>query len=108
MTQTELDPIFKALADTTRREILDALRDRPQTTTELVEKFSHLSRFGVMKHIDILREAGLVRTRKEGRKRINSINVIPIREVYERWVSRFQDLWAQKLVGLKQQLEEDK
>jgi len=99
------DRIWKALADATRREILDLLRDGPRNTTEIVEQFPKLTRFGVMKHIDVLRQAGLINTRAEGRRRVNSINVVPIRQVYERWVSKYEDLWASKLTGLKRSLE---
>ena len=67
--------------------------------------FPDLSRFAVMKHIDVLREAGLILTKAEGRKRINSLNVIPIRMIYERRVSPFEDLWAEPLVRLKMRLE---
>jgi len=103
-----LDAIWKALADPTRRAILDELRLGPRTTTDLVALFPDLSRFAVMKHMDVLREAGLILTKAEGRKRINSLNVIPIRMIYERWVSPFEDLWAGPLVRLKMKLEEKK
>jgi len=100
-----LDPVWKALSDPTRRAILDALRDGPRTTTELVELFPALSRFAVMKHMDVLRDAGLLQTRAEGRKRINSLNVVPIRQIYEHWVSPYADLWASKLLRLKRDVE---
>jgi DNA-binding transcriptional ArsR family regulator len=103
----DLDPVWKALSDPTRRAILDFLRDGPRATTEVVEQFPALSRFGVMKHIAVLREAGLVQTRQEGRRTLNSLNVIPIRQIYERWVSGYQDLWASKLMSLKRSLEEN-
>lgn len=102
-----LDPVWKALSDPTRRAILDALRDGPRTTTELVELFPNLTRFAVMKHMDVLREAGLMQTRPEGRKRINSLNVVPIRQIYERWVSPYADLWSSKLLSLKRRVEEE-
>ena len=100
-----LDHVWKALSDPTRRAILEALRDGPRTTTELVELFPGLTRFAVMKHMDVLREAGLMLTRAEGRKRINSLNVVPIRQIYEHWVSPFADLWASKLLDLKRSVE---
>ena len=103
----DLDVIWKALADATRREILDQLRGGPRTTGEIVERFPHLSRFGVMKHLDVLREAGLVNTRKEGRKRVNTLNAVPLRMIYERWVSRYEDVWASMLTGLKRSVEEE-
>lgn len=100
-----LDAIWKALADPTRRAILDELRLGPRTTTELVALFPELSRFAVMKHMDVLREAGLLLTRPEGRKRVHTLNVVPIRMIYERWVSPFADLWAAALARLKNKLE---
>jgi DNA-binding transcriptional ArsR family regulator len=101
----DLDLIWKALADETRRSILDCLRDGPKTTTEIVERFPELSRFGVMKHIQVLREAGLILTREEGRTCVNSLNAVPIRQIYERWVSKFAEHWATTLLGLKTSLE---
>ena len=94
MPDDDLDGVWKALSDNTRRSILDLLRHGPRTTTEIVEAFPHLTRFGVMKHIEVLREAGLVHTREERRQRINSLNVVPIRQIYERWVGRFEELWS--------------
>jgi DNA-binding transcriptional ArsR family regulator len=103
--EDELDGVWKALSDSTRRSILDLLRQGPRTTTELVEAFPHLSRFGVMKHIEVLREAGLIHTREERRQRINSLNVVPIRQIYERWVGRFEELWASHLLRIKEDAE---
>jgi DNA-binding transcriptional ArsR family regulator len=100
-----LDKVWKALADPTRRQILDLLRSGPIATTQIVNRFPRLSRFGVMKHIEVLREAGLINTRREGRRRVNSINAVPIRRIYERWVSKYEELWATKLIDLKQSLE---
>jgi DNA-binding transcriptional ArsR family regulator len=102
----DLDAVWKALADPTRRSILDLLRQGPQTTTEIVAAFPHLSRFGVMKHIDVLREANLIQTREEGRQRLNSLNAAPIRQIYERWVSLYEELWANQLLRLKEDVEE--
>ena len=104
----DLDPVWKALADPTRRGILDLLRGGPRTTTEIVERTPKLTRFGVMKHLVVLREAGLVQTSEDGRSVINSLNVVPIRLIYDRWVSRYQDLWVRKLMGLKQALERER
>ena len=105
MPDDELDGVWKALSDSTRRSILDLLRQGPRTTTQLVEAFPHLSRFGVMKHIEVLREAGLIHTREERRQRINSLNVVPIRQIYERWVGRFEELWASHLLRIKEDAE---
>ena len=101
----ELDNIWKALSDPTRRTILDLLRKGPKTTTELVEAFPDMTRFAVMKHLDVLREADLVQTRSEGRRRVNSLNAIPIRQIYERWVSPFGELWSSTLLRLKDDIE---
>ena len=107
MGSDSLDPVWKALADPTRREILDHLRDEPKTTGELAERFPRLSRFGVMKHLDVLRDAGLVVTRAEGRQRINSLNPVPIRQIYERWVSKYEAHWARQMLGLWEDIEGD-
>jgi DNA-binding transcriptional ArsR family regulator len=104
---TDLDRVWKALADETRRAILDCLRDGPKKTTEIVERFPGLTRFGVMKHIQVLRDAGLINTREEGRSCVNSLNAVPIRQIYERWVSKFAEHWATTLLGLKESLECD-
>ncbi len=98
----ELDAIWKALSDPTRRAILDMLREKGRTTTEIVVGFPHLSRFGVMKHLEVLREADLVQTREAGRQRMNTLNSVPIRQIYERWVSPFQELWSSELLRIKE------
>jgi DNA-binding transcriptional ArsR family regulator len=100
-----LDPVWKALSDRTRRAILDFLRDRSRTTTEIVGAFPHMTRFGVMKHLEVLRQAQLVSTREEGRQRVNSLNVVPIRQIYERWVGPFQELWSGELLHIKELAE---
>ncbi len=102
----DLDRVWKALADETRRSILDFLRAGPRSTTQIVEQFPELSRFGVMKHIDVLRDVGLIVTRDEGRKRIKALNAVPIRRIYERWVSGYQDFWADTLVRIKDDAEQ--
>jgi DNA-binding transcriptional ArsR family regulator len=101
----DLDGVWKALSDSTRRAILDLLRQGPLPTTRIVEAFPHLSRFGVMKHMEVLREAGLIQTREERRQRINSLNVVPIRQIYERWVGRFEELWTSHLLRIKDDAE---
>jgi DNA-binding transcriptional ArsR family regulator len=104
----DLDPVWKALSDPTRRAILDLVRQGPRRTTEIVDAFPHLTRFGVMKHIDVLRDAGLINTREEGRQRVNSLNAVPIRQIYERWVSRYEGFWADKLLRLQEDVEADR
>lgn len=103
----DLDPIWKVLSDPTRREILDLLRDGPQQTTEIVDQFTQLSRFGVMKHLDVLREAGLVHTRIEGRCRINSLNAAPIRAILERWIGKYEAYWSNTLLRVKESAESE-
>ena len=101
----DLDPVWKALADPTRRAILDALKDGPQNTGGLTDCFPGLSRFGVMKHLEVLREAGLVTTTSKGRERINHLNAIPIQRIHDRWVTGFARYWAPKLVDIKADAE---
>lgn len=101
----DMDPIWKALSDPTRRTILDLLRNGPRRTTEIVDKFPELSRFGVMKHLDVLRDAGLVNTRTEGRTRINSLNAAPIRQIVERWIGKYEAYWSNTLLRVKDSSE---
>jgi len=101
----DLDQIWKALSDPTRRAILDLLRKGSRTTTEIVDAFPDMTRFAVMKHIEVLRNAGLINTREDGRQRINSLNVVPIRQVYERWVGPFAELWSSTLLRIKEDVE---
>ena len=103
----DLDHIWKALSDPTRRNLLDLLRDGPRQTTYLVEQFSHLSRFGVMKHLEVLREAGLVRTRSAGRRRINSLNAAPMREIMERWIGPYEAYWSNTLLRIREDAESE-
>jgi len=105
MTTRDQDHVWKALADPTRREILDLLREGPRQTTDIVERFPELSRFGVMKHLDVLREAELIRTRSEGRLRVNSLNVAPLRDAIERWISQYEAYWANTLLRVKEDAE---
>ncbi len=98
--------IWKALADGTRRQILDILAERPQTTGELVARFEHLCRTNVMKHLDVLVAANLVIVRRQGRTRWNHINPVPIQAVCDRWVSRHVKQMASSLARLKDHVEE--
>ena len=95
------DAVWKALSDSTRRRILDVLKDGPKTTTEIVNQFPELSRFAVMKHLDVLREANLVNTRAEGRTRVSSLNATPLRQIVERWISQYEGFWANTLLRVK-------
>ncbi len=104
----DLDPVWKALSDPTRRTVLDLLRRGPKTTTEIVEAFPTMTRHAVMKHIDALRVAGLINTREKGRRRINSLNAVPIRRIYERWMGPFSELWSSNLLRIKEDVENKK
>jgi uncharacterized protein YndB with AHSA1/START domain len=100
-----MDAVFRALADPTRRSLLDELfREDGQTLGELVGRFE-MTRFGVMKHLAQLEEAGLVVTKRRGREKLHFLNPVPIRLVHDRWVSKYAEPWASALSGLKQRLE---
>jgi DNA-binding transcriptional ArsR family regulator len=102
-----MDEVFKALADPTRRQLLDELFARDgQTLTEL-ERRLPMSRFGVMKHLKVLEAAHLVTTRKRGREKLHFLNPVPIRLVHDRWVSKYAEPWAATLTGLKRRLEDE-
>ena len=102
----DLDPVWKALSDPTRRAILDLLRTGPKTTTEIVDAFPKMTRHAVMKHIDVLRDVQLINTREDGRRRVNSLNSVPIRQIYERWMGPFAELWSSTLLRLKEDVED--
>ena len=94
------DRTWKALADPTRRELLDLLRRRPRTTGELAAGFE-MSRFGVMKHLGLLEQAGLVRVERRGRERWNHLNPLPIQRIWKRWVKPFEAAAADRLLGIE-------
>src|SRR6195256_4204890 len=92
-----MDDVFRALADPTRRSLLDELfREDGQTLSALEERLP-MSRFGVMKHLKLLEKAGLVVTRRRGREKLHFLNVIPIRLVHDRWVNKYSERWAAML-----------
>jgi len=100
-----VDEVFKALADPTRRGLLDELfREDGQTLSALEGRFS-MTRFGVMKHLKQLEDAGLVVTRRRGREKLHFLNPIPIRLVHDRWVSKYAEPWAAALSDLKRRME---
>src|SRR5207245_3945826 len=100
------DRVFKALADTTRRHLLDRLFERDGRTLSELESELPMTRFGVMKHLRVLEEAGLVVTRKQGREKLHFLNPVPIRLVHDRWVSKYAEPWAADLSALKSRLED--
>jgi uncharacterized protein YndB with AHSA1/START domain len=100
-----MDEVFRALADPTRRSLLDELfREDGQTLSALEERFP-MTRFGIMKHLRVLEEAGLVVTRRRGREKLHFLNPVPIRLVHDRWVSKYAEPWAATLSDLKTELE---
>src|SRR5215216_7229661 len=103
-----MDAVFKALADPTRRSLLDALfKHDGQTLTALEQRFP-MTRIGVMKHLRVLEGARLVATRRRGREKLHFLNPVPSRLVHDRWVSKYAEPWAATLTGLKRSLEEER
>ena len=100
-----MDEVFKALADPTRRELLDRLFAEDGQTLGALERSSPLTRFAVMKHLKVLEQAGLVLTRRRGREKLHFLNPVPIRLVHDRWVSKYAAPWAASLSELKHDLE---
>jgi DNA-binding transcriptional ArsR family regulator len=102
-----IDEVFKALADPTRRRLLDELFEQDGQTLSALGQRLPMTRFGVAKHLKVLEEAGLVTTRRRGREKLHFLNPVPIREVHDRWVSKYAEPWAAALTGLKQDLERE-
>ena len=103
---TDDDRIFKALADPTRRFLLDRLFKRDGRTLTELESELEMTRFGVMKHLRILEQAGLVVSRKAGRSREHYLNPVPIRLIHDRWIDKYTEHRVSALAELKTQLEE--
>jgi uncharacterized protein YndB with AHSA1/START domain/DNA-binding transcriptional ArsR family regulator len=101
-----MDEVFRALADPTRRSLLDELFERDGQTLSALEERLPMSRFGVMKHLRVLEAAGLVKTKRRGREKLHFLNPVPIRLVHDRWVSKYAEPWAAGLSDLKQRMEE--
>src|SRR3954447_7167767 len=101
-----MDDVFRALADPTRRSLLDELFKQDGQTLSALERRLPMTRFGVMKHLKVLEEAGLLVARERGREKLHFLNPVPIRLVHDRWVSKYAEPWAATLTGLKQSLEE--
>jgi DNA-binding transcriptional ArsR family regulator len=104
---TDDDLVFKALADPTRRFLLDKLFARDGRTLTELESELEMTRFGVMKHLRVLEDAGLVVTRRAGREKLHFLNPVPIRLVHDRWIDKFTERRVSALTDLKRQLEED-
>jgi DNA-binding transcriptional ArsR family regulator len=99
------DSVFKALADPTRRLMLDCLFERNGQSLTDLESNVDMTRFGVMKHLRVLEEAGLVTTRRSGREKLHFLNVVPIRLVHDRWIDKFTERQVSALADLKSRLE---
>ncbi|MEQ1605690.1 MAG: helix-turn-helix domain-containing protein [Pyrinomonadaceae bacterium] len=95
------DLVFKALADSRRREILDLLKDEPKTTGDICKHFTELDRCTVMQHLGVLEKAGLIFTKKEGKFRWNYLDSVPIREIYDRWINQYASPSVEMLKRLK-------
>jgi DNA-binding transcriptional ArsR family regulator len=102
---TDDDRVFKALADPTRRLLLDRLFTRDGRTLRELESELEMTRFGVMKHLRVLEEAGLVVTRRSGREKLHFLNAVPIRQIHDRWIDKYTAAHASALVDLKTELE---
>jgi len=100
------DRVFKALADTTRRHLLDRLFERDGRTLTELESELEMTRFGVMKHLRVLEEAGLVSTRRSGREKLHFLNPVPIRLIHDRWIDKYTEHRVAALANLKSRLEE--
>src|SRR5882762_4025993 len=100
-----MDAVFRALADPTRRSLLDALFKNDGQTLRMLEERQPMTRFGVMKHLKLLEDAGLVITKRRGREKLHFLNPVPIRLVHDRWVSKYAERWVAALSDIKQLLE---
>ncbi|HLN07156.1 MAG TPA: metalloregulator ArsR/SmtB family transcription factor [Acidimicrobiales bacterium] len=102
---TDEDRVFKALADPTRRLLLDRLFDRDALTLTELESTLEMTRFGVMKHLRVLEDANLVVTRRAGREKLHFLNPVPIRQIHDRWIDKYTERQVSALMDLKHQLE---
>jgi DNA-binding transcriptional ArsR family regulator len=100
------DAVFKALADSSRRLLLDLLYERDGRTLTELDAELEMTRFGVMKHLKVLEEAGLVVARKRGREKLHFLNPVPIRQIHDRWIDKYTEHRVSALLDLKNELEE--
>jgi DNA-binding transcriptional ArsR family regulator len=103
-----MDAVFRALADPTRRGLLDELFSHDGQTLSALERRLPMTRFGVMKHLKVLEEAGLVTTQRRGREKLHYLNAVPIRLIHDRWVSKYAEPLAATISGIKRELEEER
>ena len=107
MTVDDDDRVFKALADPSRRLLLDRLFERDGRTLTELEEGLDMTRFGVMKHLKVLEEAGLVVSRRAGREKLHFLNPVPIRLIHDRWIDKYRERQVSALADLKAELEEE-
>src|SRR5436190_15781658 len=107
MADDDDDRVFKALADPTRRFLLDRLFARDGRTLTELESELEMTRFGVMKHLRVLEDAGLVVARRSGREKLHFLNPVPIRLIHDRWIGKYRQRPASALAELKQELEKE-
>jgi DNA-binding transcriptional ArsR family regulator len=100
------DLVFKALADPTRRLLLDRLFERDGRTLTELESQLEMTRFGVMKHLRVLEQAGLVVSRRQGREKLHFLNPVPIRQIHDRWIDKYREREVSALLDLKTSLED--
>src|SRR5215211_4651664 len=100
-----MDEVFRALADPTRRSLLDELFECDGQSLSALERRLPMTRFGVMKHLRLLEAAGLVTTRRRGREKLHFLNPVPIRLIHDRWIGKYAEPWAAALSDLKHRLE---
>jgi len=104
--EKKADRIFKALGDARRRQMLDLVKDQPRTTGQICDHFRKLDRCTVMQHLGVLEKADLIIVKREGRKRWNYLNPLPIRELHNRWISRYAVGAVDLLAKMKREMEE--
>ena len=104
---TDDDRVFKALADPTRRLLLDRLFERDGRTLTDLETGLEMTRFGVMKHLRVLEDADLVVTRRSGREKLHFLNPVPIRLIHDRWIDKYRERQVSALADLKHELEQE-
>jgi DNA-binding transcriptional ArsR family regulator len=105
--ESDQDAVWRALANRYRRDMLDLLREKPRTTSEIASHFSRLSRFAVMQHLRVLEHGRLVVQRRLGRERFNYLNPVPLQQVLSRWIGRYDGTWIDSLIALKDEVERD-
>lgn len=106
MKPESMDKVFQALASRTRREMLDIVRDRPGCSVAHVCRHFDVSRIAVMKHLNVLEDAGLLISEKQGRTRELYFNAAPIQVIHERWTTEYSAMWAERLTGFKRAVED--